>query len=318
MKRRKHRPSTTSPAKKHSANPPAPPPGATFLTRGIRHDTAPPVAVSPKPVLEVQRRLTEENSTHAAISAMIRETEEKIGKLKGGIPSPPDYARKREDLLAAIATGEGTPEDLATLDREAAEAQEAYDSGARRLREEISPLEATIAGLKRKAAHHAAEIDRLRAEHRCLSLDLLMARCEDAGQDYAEAVCDAIAAMERVVVLASLHKRAGGENFIGDGIDQFNAPPLGTTSSRATTPPMDSVAFTRRLDAAEEEILTGLRAEGVALVFPGAEVPAPRPEKPSQIPFAIARPPEDLRTGSGHIAPVQAVSEFNPYSSTGE
>ncbi len=274
------------------------------------------VPVTAKEILEIQRRLTEEGNSLSLVNAKAHEIEQEIGRLKGSAPPAPNFATDRESLLAEIAIGKATDADLKAFDRDAADSTKKYDSTVRGIREKAAPLEATVAGLKRKATHHAAEIDRLRAEHRHLCLDLLMFRCEEAGARYASAVRDAVAAMDAVIVLASLHKRAGGTNFIGEGVDQFNAMPLGTDSSRGVLPPLDSASNERRFNAAETAILDLLKSEGIAVPFPNANVAAPaKAVEPQGLGLRLGtlvdqlRPPEPLRTGTGEIAPTHAITE---------
>ena len=284
-------------------------------------EAAPPVDDGVKAILEIQRTIMLHGSSKSAVDSKISEVVAEIGKLNASIPPPIDVARAREDLLAGVATGDATAEELEEFDASALSTQKTYDFDVRAIRSRIGPLEATVAGLRRKAAHHAAEIDRLRAEHRHLCLDLLMERCEKAGKEYVEAVRDAVDAMCLVVVLASLHKRAGGENFIGEGTEHFNAMPLGTTSSRGTLPPLDPASRAAAFDAVEVEILDALRGEGLAIPFPETPAPPMKVRVPGigeGIPVSVMRPPEPLRAADGACLLDHAVTEFDPLGGSTE
>jgi hypothetical protein len=248
------------------------------------------------------------------VNAKSEEISREIETLKSGAPPPPTFNVDRESILADVALGKADAADLKRSDDETAAAMKTYDSIVKGIREKTSPLEATVAGLKRKAAIGNRTIDALRAEHRRLCLAYLLQQAEEAGKEYAAAATRMVKAQDLVIVFASLHKRAGGENFIGDGMGEIDIPPLGLASTRGTLPPLDPVARTAAYDAAEVAVLDGLNAEGLAITFPPVVVLTPAkahaPGIGEGFPVSIVRPePEEGYFPDGHVRPTRAVTE---------
>ena len=289
----------------------------SFLT------AAPPPAapVGPKEIVELQRRLVEEGNALAMVNAKSTEITGEIARLKGGAPPAPNFDNARESILADHALGKVDAAALKEFDQETADATKKYDATVRAIREKIAPLEATTAGLRRKAGMHSRTIESLRTEHRRLCLEYLLNAAEDAGKEYVDAITRAVKAMDLVITFASLHKRAGGENRIGEDIGTLDIPPLGTASTRGTLPAMDPTSRNAAYDAAEKSVLDLLKSEGIAVPFPNVDAAAPvkahAPGLGFGLPIAIARPPEPLLTGTGEVAPTTAVSDFDPFTGQG-
>lgn len=275
--------------------------------------TPPPVPpAGPKEILEMQRRLTEEGSNLAMANAKAQEIEKEIARLKGSAPSAPNFDAPRELLLADIAVDKATKDDLKKFDSEIAVARKAYDATVRSIRERVSPLESTFAGLRRRAAIVSRTIESLRTEHRRICQEYLLAQAEREGERYAVAINAAVEAMARAIVLGSFHKRVFGENSIGVNYESFDVIGLGCESTKGTLPLTDPVAWSKRFDDAESQILESLKAEGIAVPFP-TDVAAPAkvrvPGIGEGVPVSVMRPPELLRGPDGVPLPTHALTE---------
>jgi hypothetical protein len=274
--------------------------------------TPPPLPpAGPKEILEVQRRMTEESNSLAQVTAKIQEVEKEIETLKGSAPPAPNFDNARELLLADVALGKAKIDDQVKFDKETHDARKKYDSAVKGIREKVSPLESTFAGLRRKAAIHNRTIENLRIEHRKVCQEYLLSLAEREGERYAAAITEVVGAMARAVAIGSLHKRIYGENSIGVNFEQFDAIGLGLQSTKSL-PLTDPDAWTKRFDDAEAQILESLKAGGLAVPFPESSAPpakkAHAPE-PGEIRSEIMRPPEPLRGPDGIPLPTHAITE---------
>ncbi len=260
-----------------------------------------------------QRRITETGSTLADVNARIVDAEKRIAVLRAGIPPLPDRREEREDLLAAKELGNATVDDLVAFDKEVFAATKAHETATSKVGKEIASVEGLCAGLKRTASALTRDLDSFRTEHLEHSRALCKAEYEKAGERYVEAARELLRQAVLAVTWSSFGKRLGAENHVGEVIGELNIVPLGCDSTRGVLPATDSASMVAAYDQAEEEVLAGLKAEGVAVPFPATAPPTivkvRVPGLGEGTPVSVMRPEEPLRFPDGHVAPPQAVTE---------
>jgi hypothetical protein len=239
--------------------------------------------------LENEIRMDEEKLTSNAVlreevATKLAEVKKEISDIEQSAPAPiaAQVEAKRRKRAADVVLGRMTAQDAAVAEREDVKTLKVFESEAATSQQALVKLRTDAGGLQ-------DELDALEAEGKSLLEErdkelgnYLLANAEEAGKAYVSAVRMAVAAMDRVIVYASIHKRVGGVNHIGDGVGAFDAPPLGVDSTRGTLPSFDPAASNARYDAAEVEIIDRLKREGISVPSSASATsaaPAPVVEK---------------------------------------
>lgn len=287
----------------------------------------PPVQIAPsgktlkaakKDLAGILKRIADND--FAVAKALNRTVEKKseIDALKKQTPafSAQEIERKREDLAAAIALGEKSSADLVAFEEKEVELAERSRDKAASLAEQIKPLEVELRGLRRRIDALNAEGAHLQEERKIAARDLCRAGFEEEGAAYIRLAHELRLIVAKVVAWGDLHRspHLGGSSTVGAEVDRISLMPLGTDSTHNRTPFFSSNEMGPLYDAANDEILAGLAAEGLELFPPPPAAPTTEGKDPApglRLGELLdqLRPAEPLRTGSGHLAPAQALTE---------
>lgn len=289
-------------------------------------------------IVEVEKRIRENESAREKATAIVADRTEEIAAIKTATPQDiaGKIARQREDLAAAIVLGEKSQADLDAFEKEAALALKKQDREAARL-ETIKPIETVIAGLKRKIAALEVEGKALVAERDRLWGNYIRELAEEAGAEYRAHAEKAFGSLTRVFNLGGiLHRLENHPNGIGAGAREFAIPSLGTESTalppeKQTSVGIDTNLFSinsdenlrKHVNSREGEIFEEFEKAG--LKWPGppsTSMPTPirahAPGLGEGIAVSIMRPAEPLRGTDGCALPVEAVTDFDPFTGTVE
>lgn len=162
--------------------------------------------------------IAETREAHKRLSGVVERLtltiEEKAAQIERAAPSRSAAVEgERENLLAAIAMGERTPEELEAFDRENAKArEEAQRDAAQRARTQ-SDLAATVEGLNRRLAAARAELATVSAtlsEQQCAAVMAISAALASA---YADKISGEVAPLFGALRILSgyAHQMGGGD-----------------------------------------------------------------------------------------------------------
>lgn len=267
-------------------------------------------------IVEAARRLEKLKVDESAVHAKIEETGKQIESLKASLPPPPVFQADRNELLADVALGKIPASAIDEFDGNVADAMMIHKQSVRRIEDEIRPLEETVGALRARSKTLGNEIGRSTAEHRMLCQKYLIALAEESGAAYLTAAIEMVRRAAEVVEFASLHKRIGGENFLGDGTGEFYFTGLGCDCTKGKLPDLSPKAWATRFDYTEREILESLERSGIRPPFPDAPPPVRARVSEVGTPIEIMRPPEPLRGPDGVVLQPDAISDFDLF--TGE
>lgn len=205
----------------------------------------------------------------AKIEGLIAQRESEIAQAIQSVPGLEERQREREDLLAAIAAGEGSEKELKALDQRI----ETERAAASKIREEadrkVSELRQVIAGLARRLERAHVELQDLKEQTAELHDQMLIAEAEQACVAYVNA---ALKLKESYLQLSALNTLLGGRRSItnvGWGklfLPTFNLPGCGGLGREAWPGTLFSAAsegYGDTFPRAEEMEKARLKALGV-------------------------------------------------------
>lgn len=156
-------------------------------------------------VLANQQAIAEAQKTVDGLTKAVGEQQALIASKRALLPdvSVSQLELQREDLLAAIALGQGDAAALDTLEQQITAQTELRQQTS----PEISRAEKTIAGLSRKVEEAQAALQALQSNSNNLLRKLLLSEAEAIGTDYAAA---ALVAAEKYKQISALQNMLGG------------------------------------------------------------------------------------------------------------
>jgi hypothetical protein len=120
------------------------------------------------------------------------------------VPPVPGHTLEREDLLAEIATGSASPDDLAKLDELIAKEQEVYEKKQSVMIEVTEASHKTIAGLNRLLATAESELEIIESKKPVLLGHFLKNEIERAGKEYVDQALLLVEKFEKILALDRL------------------------------------------------------------------------------------------------------------------
>lgn len=188
-------------------------------------------------VLELQKRLKTASEKVGSLQRAIQAQEEIKTKASSSIPSMQEMDKQRENLLAKIALGDATGEELEDFDKRYAEELAVTRETKRRSESVVSSANQTIAGLRRCLAEAESELNELTVQKDSARYHYLRSEAEKTGEEYLEAAKALLEKYERILGLEYL-MRAFTKN-----------PKIRTVSCTDLKIPMFSLrAFNERLE----------------------------------------------------------------------
>ena len=262
----------------------------------------------------ILKKIAENSIAHDRAAAVLAEKVAEIAAVRTKSPADiaGEIARKREDLAAEVALGEKSQADLDAFEKDAALAEKKRGQEVSRL-ESIKPLEVVAAGLRKRIDALNAEAARLQEAKKIAARDLCKAGFETCGEEYVRLAHELRRVVAKVVAWGDLHRnpKVGGVSTVGGEVERISLMPLGTDSTHNATPFFSSNEMGPLYDAANDEILAGLAAEGLELFPPAPVAVAPVVKEAKKIegtPISIVRP-EENRFPDGHVRPAKAITE---------
>jgi len=292
----------------------------TFLTTPVQiAPSGKSIEEANKDLAEVLKQIKDNTFSVEKLLNLAAMKKSEVETLKSQTPADitARVARDRRKLLLKIALGSAPESDLAKFDKSAAEEQKAIAKQSVP-KEAIENLEQTLAEAKDEIGSLIAEGSRLQEKRRLAALDLCRAKFEALGEEYVRLSHEMRLIVAKVVAWGDLHRspKLGGSSEVGGEVERISLMPLGTDSTHNRTPFFSANEMRPLYDAATDEALAWLQAEGLELFPPAPPVLAPAKSRAPGLgvgtPVSIARPPEPLRTEDGSIAPSEAIHEFNP------
>jgi chromosome segregation ATPase len=170
-------------------------------------------------VLGYQAKLSEALAAVSALDSAIAAQEAVIRDSEAQVPSLIDRTREREDLLAEIAVGKATVDDLKRLD-DSTDNERATIEAARQEASRITvPARQTIAGLSRKRDGGQANYDRIKGQVKRVYASFLEGEAGKNGAEYCAAAVTLVRCLRKASALHSLNARYGGKvltNLLGE------------------------------------------------------------------------------------------------------
>ncbi|MDH3997589.1 MAG: hypothetical protein OET90_02010 [Desulfuromonadales bacterium] len=151
-----------------------------------------------------QDALTKATDTVAGLKVAISEQEELIQQATASIPSLGDLPQQREDLLASIAIGEASEDDLSEIDQKIEEKELEVSQTSTEASQVISKAEQAIAGLKRKLSEAESELATLEDQSSQVLSHYLVVRAEVEGAEYARLAEKLAEKYQRLIGLGTL------------------------------------------------------------------------------------------------------------------
>jgi cell division protein FtsL len=172
-------------------------------------------------VLDHQAKIGNTETKIASLNSAIAAQRKLIADAQATIPAIPARSAERENLIADIALGQATAEDLKTLDAQIAKEQRAYDDAKKKVAADINTGEAAIAGLERKLQDAQADLDTLNDASTAIMQQYVRGEAETVAQDYVDAALRLKDAYLRLRGLNAVLSGYGGRSFIGIGADRL-------------------------------------------------------------------------------------------------
>lgn len=178
-------------------------------------------------VLANQQAVAEAQKTVDGLTKAVGEQQALIASKRALLPevSVSQLELQREDLLAAIALGQGDAAALDTLEQQIA----AQTALRQQTGPEISRAEKTIAGLSRKVEEAQAALQSLQSNSNNLLRKLLLSEAEVIGADYAAA---ALVAAEKYKQISALQNILGGSPSLIPRQGRLTLPCLGLETNK--------------------------------------------------------------------------------------
>lgn len=151
-------------------------------------------------LLAHQRTISEKAAGIASIKAKIKEIEGEALKLDAAMPNVEALETERTEVLAAIAIGERSENDLEEIDARIAATCESSHPDCMSL----GRAKETVAGLQRRVETETAALRELQSKSTMIVRRYLLAEAEAAGAEYAAAAVTMVAYYKRLNALDSL------------------------------------------------------------------------------------------------------------------
>jgi hypothetical protein len=164
-------------------------------------------------VLEHQKAVSQISSSIFAIDTLITARRNDISQANAAIPDISHLARERENILADIAIGQKTDEDLAEFDQRSEAEKEEYRTAKTRAQRVIHDSEQAISGLNRKVSEAIEKRADLQSKEKALIKALLLEEAEVACASYVEAAQVVKEQYVKLVALDSLLQHNGGPSI---------------------------------------------------------------------------------------------------------
>lgn len=171
-------------------------------------------------ILAFQHELKEAEKKVSTLRSAIEEQKTLIAQAQASVPDVRDLTEKRENLLAEIATGGSSQEELRRLDEE----KEIVFKQWVKADEVIQHAEQTIAGLRRKLELADLEVASLDEIKKATLVRFLFDQAELAGAEYARLAVSVGEKFKELMALHLLICRVTGD--IDRGFSYYFAPQL--------------------------------------------------------------------------------------------
>ena len=175
-------------------------------------------------ILKYQADLAEAERQVSHLLNLIEQQQGIIDEANAGIPPSSDYRQTREDLLADIAVGKASDEDLIRLEEKIRIESEAVTEAKGKAMPIIEPAQQTIAGLQRRLESEKKELETLRGEKGEIVFQFLMAQAEQVGEEYLSLALQLIDKFKRLRAIDSIFNRSSHLSLINYG--EFFIPTL--------------------------------------------------------------------------------------------
>ena len=157
-------------------------------------------------VLDNKSAIASTEATIASLEALIEGKQAEDSKAHSEIPKTDHLPKQREDLLASVAIGQATEDDVKKFDSDHAAEFDAAAKAIEKYRVIKNEVDQAIAGLTRKLDEAKAQFADLKAESKPLLLGLLRSLADQYGEFYIKAATEAY---ERYMQLLSLEQLSG-------------------------------------------------------------------------------------------------------------
>jgi chromosome segregation ATPase len=169
-------------------------------------------------------RLSDAAQKVTQLQEQIALQEEVSDKTRSGLPSLDKLNRKREDLLAEIATGNATECQLSELDTLIESEKKRVSVALEDAETTIEHARQTIAGLNRKLTEAEDDLATLELRDKAVISRFLRVEAEKAGSDYARLAGELVGKFRRLVALGRIMSARGFTSIGEDNLHQFTIP----------------------------------------------------------------------------------------------
>jgi len=169
-------------------------------------------------------RLSDAVKKVTGIREQIALQEEAIDTTRAGLPSLDELNRKREDLLAEIATGNASENQLSELDSLIESEKEKASEALKGAETIIEHARQTIAGLSRKLTKAEDELAMLELNDKAVVSRFLRIEAEKAGSDYARLAKALVGKFRQLVALGKIMHARGLASIGEDNLRHFAIP----------------------------------------------------------------------------------------------
>jgi chromosome segregation ATPase len=178
-------------------------------------------ATATEEIILFKKRLSDAVQKIESLREQIALQEEIIETTRSGLPSLDGLHLKREDLLAEIATGNATENQLAELDSLIASEKKKISESLKDADATIEHARQTISGLKRMLAVAEEELATLELRDKTIVSRFLRIEAEKAGSEYARHAGELVAKFRQLIALGRIMTNKGC-----DLIDESTLVPL--------------------------------------------------------------------------------------------
>jgi hypothetical protein len=174
-------------------------------------------------VLENKKAIVKVEGTIAMLEQAINTQEFVIAKATATVKVPESLDQMREDLLAEIAVGNATSDELTELDGEIARQNAIHGETSANAEQVIAPARQAVAGLRRKLGQAEVELKNLTGERRSLRQALYWDEAQKAGAEYVRVANELHALLGRLIGFNELIE---GNNVLGISLERYSIPTM--------------------------------------------------------------------------------------------
>jgi hypothetical protein len=227
-------------------------------------------------VLAFQDRLAVALAAVSALDNVIASQEAIIRDCESQIPTLADRTLEREDLLAEIAVGNATADDLKFLDDSIANEKATVDAAHRDAASITAPARQTIAGLARKREEAQANYESLNGQFPRVLASFIKGEAEKNCKEYCAAAVTLVRCLEKHEALQSLHARYGREAIPQTlGMRELYIPVLPLDSCKAHVANPGAVGFKEAVEfryRSSEEVNSAIDKERASIIALGIDL----------------------------------------------